>query len=165
MRTHSVWRAPGLFPGGAAYPPEVDSPYFQNADGSLEIQDSISVFATAAQAKWSFNTLANSKLAGCMTALLNSYLSRNQPKGAKVGTMTMSPPLGSRFGPHTNGYITVAPITVQGVTMMMNQTLVAFVRGKLGQQILFTLYNTPGSSSSFPPSVIRHLVTVAQKRL
>ena len=45
---------------------------------------------------------------------------------------------------------------------MMNETWVFFVRGKLGQQLILTLYGNPGSSSGFPSSEIRHLVTVAQ---
>jgi hypothetical protein len=148
----------------AAVPPEVDSPYFQNRDGSLEVQDSITVFNTAAQATSSFSTLASPKVAGCATTLLNSYLSSNPPKGAKIGTVTVSPPLGSRFGLDTNGYVVAAPITANGVTGMMTTTYVFFVRGQLGQQLMFTVYSNAGSSSSFPASTIRHLTTVAQER-
>jgi hypothetical protein len=170
----------GAFPAGAALaqclgesagfpaegPPEVDSPYYQNGDGSLEVQDSITVFTSAAQARSSFSALANPKFSGCFAPLLNSYLSSsNPPNGGKIGTVTVSAPLGSQFGPRTNGYLSTASITAAGVKAMMNQTLVYFVRGKLGQQLIFTLYSNPGSSPGFPPSVIRHLVRVAQGRL
>ncbi|HEY2562707.1 MAG TPA: hypothetical protein VGI44_03280, partial [Acidimicrobiales bacterium] len=154
---------PANFP--AAAPPEVDSPYYQNKDGSLEVQDSITVFANAAQATSSFGALANPKLEGCATTLLNDYLSANPPKGGTVGTATVSPPLGSKFGPATDGFVEVAPITAQGEKATATTTTVFFLRGVVGQQLDFSVYSAPGSSGTFPAALIRQLTTLAQKRL
>jgi hypothetical protein len=153
---------PANFPSA---PPEADSPYYQNTDGSLEVQDSVTVFHNAAQATSSFEALANPKFAGCATTLLNDYLSANQPKGASVGTVTVSSPLGSKYGVGTNGFVTTAPITSQGENVNDITTTVFFVHGAVGQQIDFDIYAPPGSSAAFPAALIRQVTAVAAKRL
>jgi hypothetical protein len=143
-------------------PPEVDSPYYSSEDGSLEVQESISIFANAAQAKASFNTFASAKVAPCLAAVFNQAPA---PKGGKLGTVTVSPPLGPMYGPHTNGFVVLTPAALQGATYTINTTAVYFVRGNLGQQLRFTIYRNPGSNADYPASVIRHLTKVAQERL
>ncbi len=87
-----------------AVPPEVDSPYFQNKDGSQEMQDAISTFKTSAAAHSSFAALASPAFAACASNALNAYLKSNPAQGATIGTLTVGPPLGTKFGAHTNGY-------------------------------------------------------------
>jgi hypothetical protein len=149
-----------------AVPPEVDSPYFQNKDGSQEIQDAISTFKTSATAKSSFAALSSPAFAGCASSALNAYLKANPPQGATLGTLTVSPPLGAKFGAHTNGFVLTSPITTQGQTVIMMTTTVFFIRGTLGQQLTFTEYGAVGGSGTpFPPAEIRHMITVAERKL
>jgi hypothetical protein len=148
-----------------AIPPEVDSPYFQNKDGSEEMQDAISGFATPAAARSSFAALANPAFAGCASSALNAYMKSNPPKGGTVGMLTMSPPLGTKFGAHTNGYVLTSPITSQGQTVVMRTTTVFFIRGTIGQQLTFSEYSAGSSDKPFPPAEIRHMITVAESKL
>jgi hypothetical protein len=148
-----------------AIPPETDTPYFQNKDGTQEIQESISVFKTSAAAQSSFAALANPAYSACATSALNAYLKSNPPKGGTIGTLTVSPPLGTKFGAHTNGYVVETPITTQGQKVVLTATAVFFLRGTLGQQLTFNEYSTSGSSVAFPPAVIRRMISVAERNL
>jgi hypothetical protein len=169
----------GAYPAGSTYieclgaaaglpetvPPETDTPYFQNKDGSEEVQDSITVFKTSSAAQSSFAALANPTFAPCVTNALNLYLKSNPPKGGTLGSLTVSPPLGTKFGAHTNGYVVETPITTQGQQIVLTATTVFFLRGTLGQQLTFNEYSGSGSSAAFPPAVIRHMVAVAERNL
>jgi hypothetical protein len=43
---------------------------------------------------------------------------------------------------------------------------VFFIRGTLGQQLTFTEYGAVGGSGTpFPPAEIRHMITVAERKL
>ena len=148
-----------------AVPPEVDSPYFQNKDGSQEVQDAISSFKTSAAAHSSFAALANPAFAACASSALNAYMKSNPPQGATIGTLTVGPPLGTKFGAHTNGFELTGPITSQGQTVDMTTTTVFFIRGTLGQQLTFTEYGPGGSGTAFPPAEIRHMITTAERKL
>jgi len=148
-----------------AAPPEADTPYFQNKDGSQEIQDSISIFKTSNAAKSSFATLANPAYAACLTTALTAYLKSSPPKGGTIGTLAVSPPIGTKYGAHTNGYVVETPITTQGQQIVLTSTTVFFLRGTLGQQLTFNEYNAAGSTTAFPPAVITRLVAVAEKKL
>jgi hypothetical protein len=169
----------GAYPAGSGYvsclgaaanvpttvPPETDTPYYQNKDGSLEIQDAISVFKTSSAAKSSFAALANPAYAACLTNALNAYLKSNPPKGGTLGTLTVSPPIGTKFGAHTNGYVVETPITTQGQQVALTSTTVFFLKGTLGQQLTFNDYNAGTSSAAFPPATIKKMVAVAEKKL
>ena len=167
----------GAYPAGSTYiaclgaaglpeavPPETDTPYFENKDGSEEIQDSISVFKTMNAAQSSFDALANPSFAACVTSALNAYLKSDPPKGGTLGTLTVSPPLGTKFGAHTNGYVVETPITTQGQQVVLTATTVFFLRGTLGQQLTFNEYTNSGSSTTFPPAVIRRMIAVAERK-
>ena len=148
-----------------AVPPEVDSPYFQNKDGSQEMQDAISTFKTSAAAHSSFAALASPAYAACASNALNAYLKSNPAQGATIGTLTVGPPLGTKFGAHTNGYQLTGPITSQGQTVVMTTTTVFFIRGTLGQQLTFTEYGSGSSGTAFPPAEIRRMITMAERKL
>jgi hypothetical protein len=169
----------GAYPSGSGYiaclgaaaglpeavPPETDTPYFQNKDGSEELQDSISVFKTSSAAKSSFAALANPAYAACVTSALNAYLKSNPPKGGTLGTLTVSPPIGTKFGAHTDGYVVETPITTQGQQVALTSTTVFFVKGTLGQQLTFNDYNAGTSSAAFPSATIRQMIAAAEKKL
>jgi len=70
-------------------PPEVDSPYYENKSGSLEVQDSVSIFPSAKAASEAFDAMANTKTPACMTTIMNgsfkAQIIGSAGKGATVG--------------------------------------------------------------------------------
>lgn len=152
-------------PSGAltVNPPETDTPYFQNADGQLETQDSITVFPSHAKAQAAITAFSLPKAQQCLTAVFSQAFSSQS--GVTVGKLTVSPMFGAKYGTGTTGFATQAQFTKSGQTVLETTTTVFFVRGNLGQQIMATTYAQPGSSLTFPPGLIRHLVSVGKSRL
>lgn len=152
--------APGL---AGSYAPEGDSPYYQNGDGSLEVQDAVMVFPSARKAHSAYATMASAKVSGCAAGLLNDPTVKAQMvagagKGSSIGTVTATgyPPING----HTAAYTVTLPLTAQGSAVTVATTLVFTVKGKLLQQISFTSYGGP-----FPRSVITRVTGEATKRL
>jgi hypothetical protein len=145
-------------------PPEADSPYYENKGGSLEVQDSVSVFPSAKAASEQFDALANAKTPTCMTTLMNgafkAQIIGSAGKGATVGTITVTRADTAGFAPGTTGLVMALPITVQGITVNASLTAVYYIKGKLGQQIDFNSYGPV-----FPASLAESLTATAIHRL
>ena len=145
-------------------PPEVDSPYYENKSGSLEVQDSVSIFASAKAASEQFDALANAKTPACMTSLMNgafkAQIIGSAGKGATVGTITVTRADTAGFAPGSTGLVMALPITVQGITVNASLTAVYYIKGKLGQQIDFNSYGPV-----FPTSLAESLSATALHRL
>ena len=144
-----------------ANPPQVESPDFHSANQNYEVDDQISIFPNATKAKAELNAVSNTKTPGCMTTILNgSYKSQIESSGGggtKVGTITVTrgnSPKG------TVAFVIVLPITAQGQSVEAHLTVVYFLHGHLGQEIVYYDFGTP-----FPTSVMNHLTTVAMHRL
>jgi hypothetical protein len=141
-------------------PPQVNSPNFTSKDQTLEVDDIVSEFASVADAKAQFAAMANPKTPGCLNQVAASDRSLflgAVPKGTTVGAVTVT------SGPAITGtasFVVHVPISTQGVSLTVTQAEVVFVHGRLGQQLTFY-----GYGPSFPVSLERHLVTVAQHRL
>jgi hypothetical protein len=145
-------------------PPEVDSPYYKNKSGSLEVQDRVSLFATAKVALAELAALANTKTPACMTTIMNgafkTKIQASAGKGATVGTITVTRADAAIFGKGTTGVLISLPISDQGVSITANILVVYYVKGALGQQIDFNAYGSP-----LPNSVAKALTTTAINRL
>jgi hypothetical protein len=145
-------------------PPEADSPYFENKGGSLEVQDSVSVFPSVKNAKAEYAAIANAKTPTCMATLMNgpfkAQIVAAAGKGATIGTITATAIDPSSYGPHTTGFTLSVPISVQGASITAQLTSVYFIKGALGQQIDFNAYGPPFTSAS-----TQHLTSVALGRL
>jgi hypothetical protein len=145
-------------------PPEADSPYYENKSGSLEVQDSVSVFPSAKTATADFNALANAKTPACMTTLMNgsfkAQILASAGKGATLGTITVTRADPANFASGTTGMVMSLPITEQGVSLTAVITAVYYVKGKFGQQIDFNSYGP-----AFPTSLAKSLTTTALHRL
>jgi hypothetical protein len=145
-------------------PPEVDSPYYENKSGSLEVQDSISVFPSAKAASEQLDALANSKTPACMTTLMNgafkAQIIGSAGKGATVGTITVTRADTADLPPGTTGLVMSLPITDQGISVDASLTAVYYIKGKLGQQIDFNSYGPV-----FPASLAESLTATALHRL
>jgi len=130
----------------AENPPEVTSPQFQNSDGTLTVNDSVTVFPSSKNADAELAIASNAKTPGCMTRLasgpLKSKLFGKLPKGVSIGTPLVSPTSPSAFGPSTPGFSMSVPITTRGVTVNLTVTQLFAVKGVLGQQVTFTSIGT-----------------------
>lgn len=144
-------------------PPSVNSPQFQDKSGSLTINDNITVFPSARNALAELGTVANKKTPGCMTALaqgpLKQQLFGKPPKGVTYGVPLVSATDQSAF-PFTAGYSMSWPALSHGVTTNITVTQLFAVKGRLGQQIVFTSFGP-----AFPIATEQHLAAVAVQRL
>jgi hypothetical protein len=144
-------------------PPSVNSPQFQSRSGALTVNDNVTVFPSAKNALAELGTAANKKTPGCMTMLaqgpLKEQLFGKPPKGVTYGTPLVSATDPMAF-PFTAGYSISWPALSHGTTVNITVTQLFAVRGRLGQQIIFT-----SSGSSFPIATEQRIATVAVERL
>lgn len=136
--------------------PRGGQPYYENKIGSLEVQDSVSVFPSAKTAEADYNALANANTPACMTTLMNGSLKAqilgSAGKGATVGTITVTRADPADFAQGSTGLVMSLPISEQGVSI----TAVYYIKGKLGQQIDFNSYGP-----AFPTSLAESLTATA----
>lgn len=144
-------------------PPSVNSPQFQNKSGSLTINDNVTVFPSAKNALAELDTVSNKKTPGCMTDLaqgpLKKQLFGKQPKGVTYGTPLVSATDPSAF-PFTAGYSMSWPALTHGGTVNITVTQLFAVKGRLGQQIVFTSFG-----SSFSIATEQRIAAAAVERL
>jgi hypothetical protein len=144
-------------------PPSVNSPQFQNRSGSLTVNDNVTVFPSAKNALAELGTAANKKTPRCMTALalgpLKQQLFGNPPKGVTYGTPLVSATDPTAF-PFTAGYSISWPAVTHGETVNITVTQLFAVKGRLGQQIVFTSFG-----SSFAIATEQRIATTAVERL
>lgn len=148
----------------AENPPSVNSPQFQDKQGTLMVADNVTVFPSAKNAAAEYATVANPKLPGCMTAVasgpLKAKLFGKIPKGTTLGTPLVSAVDPSAFGPGVDGYALSVPVTSQGVTVNLTVTQLDTVKGRLGNQATFTAIGAP-----FSISLEKQIMSVAAGRL
>jgi hypothetical protein len=145
-------------------PPDAESPYFENKSGSLEVQDTVSVFPSAKEAAANFSALTNAKTPGCMTTLMNgafkAQIQASAGEGAKLGTITVTKASLAGFPRGSTGLVMSLPITDQGVSIDARLTAVYYRKGRLGQEIDFNSYG-----ATFPVSLAESLTATALHRL
>ncbi len=130
-------------------PPSVNSPQFQNRQGTLIVNDNVTVFPSVKNAAAELAIVANPKTPTCMTQLasgpLKTKLFGTLPKDVSLGTPLVSPTSASAFGANTPGFSLSVPITTRGVTVNVTVTQLSAVKGLYGQQITFTAIGDPFS--------------------
>jgi hypothetical protein len=144
-------------------PPSVNSPQFQNTAGSLTVNDNVTVFPSAKNALAELGTVSNKKTPGCMTTLAGgphkSQLLGKPPKGVTYGTPLVSATDPMAF-PFTAGYSMSVPALSHGRTVNITVTQLFAVKGRLGQQIVFTSVGQP-----FPIATEQRIAAAAVRRL
>jgi hypothetical protein len=144
-------------------PPSVNSPQFQNRTGALTVNDNVTVFSSAKNALAELGTVANKKTPGCMTTLaqgpLKSQLFGKAPKGVTYGTPLVSATDPTAF-PFTAGYSMSVPAISHGQTVNITVTQLFAIKGRLGQQIVFT-----SIGPSFPIATEQRIAAAAVQRL
>ncbi len=140
--------------------PGFTSPYYENKDQSLEVQDSISVFPSASYGRTELAAMANPKAPGCLAAYLNGpgkpLLEAQGTKGETIGTVTVTPLDPKVYGPGVVGVVMSLPVTYKGVTVGTQIINVNAIKGRLGQSISYNSYDR-----SFPAWLAKHLDSIA----
>ena len=148
----------------AENPPSVNSPQFQDKQGTLIVNDNVTVFPSTKNAAAELAIGGNPKLPGCMTTLasgpLKAKLFGKTPKGVSIGTPLVSAIDPSAFGPGVTGYSLSVPVVTNGVTVNLTVTQLDAVKGRLGQQLTFTAVGVP-----FSIAQEQHLMAVAAGKL
>ena len=144
-------------------PPSVNSRQFQNTLGTLMVSDSVTVFPSPKNAAAEYATVTNPKTPGCMTSLASGPLKKQlfgkTPKGLTFGTPLVSATDPTAFG-GAGGFSLSVPVTTHGLTVNVIDTELFAVKGRLGQQVIFTAIGTP-----FSVALEQHLTSVAVGRL
>jgi hypothetical protein len=142
-------------------PPQVQSPDFHSANQNYEVDDQISIFPSVAKAQAQLGAVSNTKTPACMGTILNGpYKAKIESSGGggtKVGTITVTHGTSPKG---TVAFVVGLPITAEGQSVQAHLTVVYFVHGRLGQEIVYYDFGTP-----FPTSLMTHLTTVAIHRL
>jgi hypothetical protein len=133
----------------AENPPSVNSPQFQNHQGTLTVDDNVTVFPSTKNAAAELAVSSSSKMPSCLTQLASGPLKTKYfgklPKNVSIGTPLVSPTAASAFGADTPGYSLSVPVTSHGVTVNITVTQFVAVKGVFGQQLTFTAVGTPFS--------------------
>ena len=98
----------------ALAPTKVNSPDFTSADQVDAVEDSVSVYASAAQARAEYAALASSKTTGCMNRVASAPLQRNMQKEAgsttTVGVVSFTDLPAAAAALHLTGFTVTIPI-------------------------------------------------------
>lgn len=133
----------------AENPPSVNSPQFQNRQGTLTVDDNVAVFPSAKNGAAELAVASSPKMPGCLTQLASGPLKAKYfgklPKNVSIGTPLVSPTAASAFGAKNPGYALSVPVTSHGVTVNITVTQFVAVKGVYGQQVTFTAVGTPFS--------------------
>ena len=144
-------------------PTKVNSPDFTSADQVDAVEDSVSVYPSAAQAQAEYAALANSKTTGCMNSVASLALQKNMQQEAgsttTVGVVTFAGLPAAAAALHMTGFTVSIPIARGGRVLTVTSTQVDFVSGALLHQVTFN-----GNGGVFPAPLEEQLLAAAQAR-
>jgi hypothetical protein len=147
----------------ALAPTKVTSPDFSSADKTLTVQDSVSAYRTAAQARADDAALSSPKMPTCMNAIgsaaLQASIQQRAGSGATVGTVTITALPAAWHAEHVSGFTVTIPLVSGGRQLTITSTEVAFVRGAEVHQVTFN-----GNGTAFPGLLQARLVQTVQRR-
>jgi hypothetical protein len=144
-------------------PTKVNSPDFTSADQVDAVEDSVSVYPSAAQAQAEYAALANAKTTGCMNSVASLPLQKNMQKEAgsttTVGVVSFAGLPAGAAALHMTGFTVSIPIARSGRVLTVTSTQVDFVSGALLHQVTFN-----GNGAAFPAPLEEQLLAAAQAR-
>jgi hypothetical protein len=144
-------------------PTKVNSPDLTSADQVDAVEDSVSVYPSAAQAQAEYTALANSKTTGCMNSVASLTLQKNMQKEAgsttTVGVVSFAGLPAGAAALHMTGFTVSIPIARGGRVLTVTSTQVDFVSGALLHQVTFN-----GNGAAFPAPLEEQLLATAQTR-
>jgi hypothetical protein len=145
-------------------PPTVNSPDFSSKNSLLSVSDSISVYPLAKSAQAENTSLRSPKAPMCLADVINGVakgqLDAVFGSGVKVGRVAVARVPIADLAPQGANIVMSMPVTSQGTTLHLVITIFDYVKENQEQTVDFTSVN-----SSFPPSLMRQLSTLAAERL
>jgi hypothetical protein len=147
----------------AVAPTKVVSPDFTSANRLLAVEDSVSVYPSAALARAQYAAMASTKTAGCMGRVtgsaLQSSMQQEAGSGTTVGTVTFAGLPAGTPAHHETGFTVTIPLARAGRELTVTSTQVDFVSGPFLHQITFN-----GNGTAFPAQLEEQLLTTALAR-
>ncbi len=144
-------------------PTKVESPNFTDADKQLGVEDSVSVFPSAAAARAEYAAVDSARTTQCMNALagptLEASMQHAAASGTTIGTVSFSALPAGAAAQHETGYTVSIPVADNGRILAITSTQVDFVRGSVLHQVTFN-----GNGTTFPATLEIKLLTTAQNR-
>jgi hypothetical protein len=141
-----------------ALPPEVNSAQMSNQGGTLQVQDTISIFPSTTFAQEEYAAVSSHKAPGCLRSLLNSALGTSGGSGTAADALSVARATSPEG---TTALDLDTALTSQGTSQPIRQELILFVHG----QLVDTLDLTGYGSSTLPPALVQHLTSLARSRL
>ncbi|HWF14978.1 MAG TPA: hypothetical protein VG244_02235 [Acidimicrobiales bacterium] len=147
----------------AIKPTKISGSEYTSGDHTLAVEDSISVYATAAQAKAAWKAMANPKTPTCMNRIgsqaLRTSVQNEAGSGATVGSVHIAGLAKGTYEAGQTGYSVSIPLVSGGRQLTITSTEIEFVRGRFDHQLTFN-----GNGVTFPPLLEVHLVRQVEGR-
>ncbi len=144
-------------------PTKVDSPDFTSANKQLAVEDSVSVYPSAATAQREYAAMASTRTTRCMNAVagptLEASMQRDATSGTTIGRVTFSSLPTEASAQHEAGFTVSIPVAAGGRVLAITSTQVDFVHGALLHQVTFD-----GNGTTFPAPLEIDLLATAQSR-
>jgi hypothetical protein len=144
-------------------PTKLSSPSFGSADHTAAVEDSVTVYPTAADAKAAFLAMADGKTPGCMNRIggqaLRASVQNEAGSDATVGDVSIAKLAPGSYLRGQTGYTVTIPLTSGGRQLTITSTAIEFVRGRFVHQLTFN-----GNGVAFPSLLQVHLTQLAEAR-
>ena len=142
-------------------PTKVQSPDFSSADKVDAVEDSVSVYPSAAQAQAEFAAMAGSKTTECMNSVASPALQRSMQQQAgtttTVGVVSFAGLPAGAAAQDLAGFTVTIPIARGGRVLTVTSTQVDFVSGSLLHQVTFN-----GNGAAFPAVLEEELLATVR---
>ena len=144
-------------------PVTYSSPDFTNGEKTLAVEDNVSLYSSAAQARAAHAAVASTKTPTCMNSLgssaLRSSIQQEAGSGTTVGTVSITALPKGTLEAGESGFEVSIPLTSGGKQLEITSIQVDFVKGAVAQQLTFN-----GNGTTFPALLEVQLVQAALAR-
>jgi hypothetical protein len=144
-------------------PTKFSSPSYGSADHTAAVEDSVSVYPTAAEARAAFLAMANGKTPGCMNRIgsqaLRASVQSEAGSGATVGAVSIAALAPGSYLRGQTGYTVTIPLVSGDRQLTITSTAIQFVHGRFVHQLTFN-----GNGVAFPALLQVHLTQLAEAR-
>ena len=143
-------------------PTKVQSPDLSSADKVDAVEDSVSVYPSAAQAQAEFAAMAGTKTTACMNRVASPALQKSMQQEAgsttTVGVVSFAGLPAGAAAQKLAGFTVTIPIARGGRVLTVTSTQVDFVSGSLLHQVTFN-----GNGAVFPAVLEEELLATVKK--
>ena len=144
-------------------PTKISSPDYESANHTEAVEDSVSVFPTAADAGSALQAMANGKTPSCMNRIgsqaLRTSVQDEAGSGATVGTVDIAALAPGSYLPGQTGYTVTIPLVSGDRELTITSTAIEFARGRFVHQMTFN-----GNGVKFPALLQVHLTQLTEAR-